>query len=357
MTKLGRNDICWCRSGKKYKKCHLTNDQEKASQPKTAGQVFKELYNHYQAKTCMHPEDIHDRIIAAHTIQRNGSLSHIKNHSNKVLTFSPFSQDHGEKLQPIEVGCKKASTFYGFCEKHDKIFAPLENTIFTCSEEQCFLAGYRAICHELYNKERALNFYQSTKLHSDYYQHDAIYGLEIGIKDLKKVKRMYDQALSTKRYHDFEFSVIILNGRQDIVSTGYINTCTDLFGNKLYELTDNKVSIAEGCAVSLINVKFENTDKVSLILSWPKEYKTSSLFAESILRYDTNKLPNAIMQLIFTQIENTFFSEEWWTRLDDKNRTIITRLSNDMPNDFYIDNNIEIPLTWTFDKIFTSIKT
>lgn len=25
---LGRNDICWCGSGKKYKKCHYASDQK-----------------------------------------------------------------------------------------------------------------------------------------------------------------------------------------------------------------------------------------------------------------------------------------------------------------------------------------
>ncbi|MDA8078110.1 MAG: SEC-C metal-binding domain-containing protein [Nitrospiraceae bacterium] len=26
---LGRNDACWCGSGKKYKKCHLHKDEDK----------------------------------------------------------------------------------------------------------------------------------------------------------------------------------------------------------------------------------------------------------------------------------------------------------------------------------------
>ena len=26
--KLGRNDMCWCRSGKKYKTCHLALDDK-----------------------------------------------------------------------------------------------------------------------------------------------------------------------------------------------------------------------------------------------------------------------------------------------------------------------------------------
>ncbi len=28
--KLGRNESCWCGSGKKYKKCHLPEEEKKA---------------------------------------------------------------------------------------------------------------------------------------------------------------------------------------------------------------------------------------------------------------------------------------------------------------------------------------
>jgi uncharacterized protein YecA (UPF0149 family) len=31
IPKLGRNDICWCGSGKKYKHCHLEADKKKYS--------------------------------------------------------------------------------------------------------------------------------------------------------------------------------------------------------------------------------------------------------------------------------------------------------------------------------------
>lgn len=30
-VKLGRNESCWCGSGKKYKKCHLEEDEGKLS--------------------------------------------------------------------------------------------------------------------------------------------------------------------------------------------------------------------------------------------------------------------------------------------------------------------------------------
>lgn len=29
VPKLGRNDVCWCGSGRKYKKCHLPEDEKK----------------------------------------------------------------------------------------------------------------------------------------------------------------------------------------------------------------------------------------------------------------------------------------------------------------------------------------
>ncbi len=31
IPKLGRNDLCWCGSGKKYKRCHMDSDMAKRS--------------------------------------------------------------------------------------------------------------------------------------------------------------------------------------------------------------------------------------------------------------------------------------------------------------------------------------
>jgi hypothetical protein len=36
---LNRNDDCWCGSGKKYKKCHLTSDAANQREAKIAAQV------------------------------------------------------------------------------------------------------------------------------------------------------------------------------------------------------------------------------------------------------------------------------------------------------------------------------
>ncbi len=36
---LGRNDVCWCGSGKKYKKCHLKSDEFKRVEKSYSAQV------------------------------------------------------------------------------------------------------------------------------------------------------------------------------------------------------------------------------------------------------------------------------------------------------------------------------
>lgn len=38
-TEVGRNDFCWCGSGKKYKKCHLKSDELKRVEARYAAQL------------------------------------------------------------------------------------------------------------------------------------------------------------------------------------------------------------------------------------------------------------------------------------------------------------------------------
>jgi hypothetical protein len=38
-VELGRNDACWCGSGKKYKKCHLKSDELKRVETSYSSQV------------------------------------------------------------------------------------------------------------------------------------------------------------------------------------------------------------------------------------------------------------------------------------------------------------------------------
>ena len=142
-SKLGRNDPCWCGSGKKFKKCHLDKEREKPLPlPAAAGVVRKA----FQQRMCLHPEasaDACGKVISAHTIQRQGALSRLVDATGHCLTFYPAFAQKGQ--EPQRRGWREASTFTGFCDQHDgKTFAPIETQSFRGTEEQCFLLAYRA---------------------------------------------------------------------------------------------------------------------------------------------------------------------------------------------------------------------
>src|SRR5712692_6338655 len=83
----GRNEPCWCGSGKKYKKCNRNREFEKRL-PLTAAR--SEMRLAWRHKQCLHPQagpGICDKIVSAHTIQRSGVLQRIVDSTNHVCTF------------------------------------------------------------------------------------------------------------------------------------------------------------------------------------------------------------------------------------------------------------------------------
>jgi len=87
--RLGRNDLCWCGSGKKYKRCHLDRESEERLQfPVIQDTIRKST----KQKVCFHPEASPascSTVISAHTIQRSRVLGKVIGRDKHVLTFHP----------------------------------------------------------------------------------------------------------------------------------------------------------------------------------------------------------------------------------------------------------------------------
>lgn len=63
----------------------------------------------------------------------------------------------GGRVFPRLIGIREASTFSGFCDRHDaELFKPLEHTGFEATAEQLALLGFRALCRDLMAKRSAL---------------------------------------------------------------------------------------------------------------------------------------------------------------------------------------------------------
>jgi hypothetical protein len=336
MEKIGRNDPCWCGSDKKYKKCHLNRGTE-PSLP--FGAIASRTMAVAKLEHCLHPQaarGICDKVISAHTIQRSRVLDRIVDPANHVQTF--FSQHtdfsaEGPKL--LRVGWREASTFTGFCSKHDSAtFRPLETREFDGSSEHCFLIGYRALCHEIHQKSRMLKSHPTFLSLVDRglpigAQHEMQRmgsaqeaGFRKGLEDFGRLKATMDQQLLQSDYSGWRRTVITFKGPLSIASTGAVSPNRDLEGNELQVLHDPDALTEE-----LLFGIAATPDGGAAIFLCRADEKTPQAFVECLLRQDERRICSLIVQFAFAYVENTFFSKAWWDSLSNTEHQHLTSLA------------------------------
>ncbi|PAF31092.1 hypothetical protein [Paenibacillus sp. 7516] len=122
-----------------------------------------------------------------------------------AVDFSKTYLDNG-KFKLHEVGKGKASTFTGFCNKHDsKIFRPIESYVYKISDtEQNFLFAYRAFALGYYERYSAYKL-MNAKLEED----QSLFNTELGervrlynrhLKYINSLKMIMNTNLDNERF-------------------------------------------------------------------------------------------------------------------------------------------------------------
>ena len=143
-----------------------------------------------------------------------------------------------------------------------------------------------------------------------------------GLGDLLMVKRIYDQALRSDYYADFESAVITFFGVPTIASTGCVHVDFDLHGHRLQDL-ERDPSPMHGINFGVI----KTTNGCAFVATWPKQYKSCALFIESLLNRNPSEVPSLLIKFYFAYVENTYFSEKWWNELPPENTQHLTQLA------------------------------
>jgi hypothetical protein len=335
-VKLGRNAPCWCGSGRKYKKCHLNREFEK---PVPFEAIAEAMQSAAAQKWCLHPlagPGVCDKVISAHTIQRSRILRQITDSSNHVRTFHPINPDFSTgTLQLRRIGWREASTFTGFCAKHDSFaFRPLEEAAFVGSPEQCFLVGYRALCHEIHQKsgilkaeatvrslvDRGLPVESQKALQEMWTGHEE--AVRSGLADFQKLKTVMDRQLLSKDYSKWRRAILSFRGDLCVASTGAVSPNRDWDGKPLQVLHDLESNIQQ-LPFGIV----ATADGGAAVFVWQAEDTAPQQFIESLLKRDNRRLPSLIVQFIFAYIENTYFSDCWWESLSGVDREHIESLA------------------------------
>ncbi len=159
---IGKNNQCYCGSTNKYKRCCRNSDNSTVpllNSNELSHKLEQKLRATHNQESCYHPDAPYgcgDRIVRAHSISKSMHLRPIS-HLGEVTQISLGKRYDKNKtsngLVIKNIGLRVASTFNGFCNKHDKdLFAPLEDKPFIPTSEQIALLHYRTLARELHSK-------------------------------------------------------------------------------------------------------------------------------------------------------------------------------------------------------------
>ncbi len=320
---MGRNDPCWCRSGRKWKHCHRDRDKQHR---RNINELLNAIGQEQARGYCVHPDagegTCSGGATDAHTIQKEGGLRAIaeKGHVISIKKGAlGIGRNDGEIIL-VPDGIGNASTFPGFCNTHDAMFSPAEQKIVPLSREAAFLLSYRAIAYEKFLKESALRSNELHRQEADKGQpfaeqvriQEALYAakylMELGLRDLTQSKDAFDAAYRAS-YTGFNFLVVEFSAVVPVVSCGAFFPDFDLFGQPLQSLA--AATLLDPIAVNLTVLN----DRSVLFLGWIGSGGPPEKFATSYARLPQAEKANAAVRLAIEYSENTYSRPSWWTGL------------------------------------------
>ena len=333
--KIGPNTPCPCSSGHQFKDCCGGPNPPERLPPHAYIKQTRDAFHH---EKCFHPESGIGQctnVIKAHTVQRKTTLESLVNNQQKLLTFQGTPQElRGPYIVPREVGWRVASTFNGFCGKHDTMFQPVEVRDFQLTKSNCFLLMFRSLCFELYQKEGFVQAYPVIaplvykRFQPEVWEiasqsrHLCNQGAKYGLGDLQELKSHADTAFLAGEFSDWHFQVLDFEGEACIAATGGMTPNFTVQGQPLLGTPSYSVK----SQVLLVAV-VKGIKGPRVVFGWHAESTAAAQYVKSVLKISTNLLPSAVAQIIFAHIENTFFSHNWWQSMTEMRRLRISHLA------------------------------
>lgn len=288
-----------------------------------------------------------DKIIDAHSIQENGELSLIAQ-DGKVFHFIQNLQTGTKEKQEIEI--TKASTFKGFCHKHDQIFEPIDQNKNISEDEKYFLYSLRSFAHSYFNikafKNYFLGFASETSSNLNPLL-DSIKGIanSIGYKlpselteiELPKISKEQLEVLDLERFEEHRKLLIEYVNQNNYSQLDYMVyetnhlcpiTCASWmvlhisFGNG-FQIIHKEGKPYFGFPI-IISVLPES-DKTKVVLARFKNDTCSDFIFNQLNNTPSNKekFETELSKLIIENVENFYLSPTFWDKLSEQEKEII----------------------------------
>src|ERR1700730_15764365 len=284
----------------------------------------------FARKYCLHreaPSTCSNKIISAHSVQRAILEKHIAENGHVLqIKITAHVDPVGLLAKPEKIGLNKATTFSGFCSKHDaELFQPLESAAFDFEPKQMALLAYRAVCRELYTKDAeiaaadVLRNYASVNpdirgFAEKEYRHQVMRLARINARtNLADAKDRHAAMLSDQnllRYYALKFEDCPV----------YLNSVTflpewDFVGTRLQDLSfidEYKPICFSAWAAG---------DCSAAVFSWHASADDVCVpFVNSLRRCKKDRLANRILSMAFEVSDNVVFRRDWWESILERDR-------------------------------------
>ena len=280
-------------------------------------------------KLCLHPEAplaCGGGLVHAHTIRKSGDLAKIAREGHVCVPANSV----GDLMKPNRpamklMGIAKATTFNGFCNKHDTgVFFPIEGMPLKICQEHAFLLAYRSLCRELYAKldlvssmpvHREIN--EAKRVPSQTYDREFLNligeAAAIGLADLQEHKRMYDSVLTSKDYNQMNYFCIVFDKIPSVMCSGGFIPEIDFEGNALYQISDwfDLSKRMDYCSASCLALD----DGGAMMFCWLGYSMPCERLIRSLRKSNWDRCPDRIINFIFEFFENIAVAPDWWDAL------------------------------------------
>ena len=308
---------------------------------------FRKLKNECRHKECFFTgDDCSSRIIKAHSIQHKRILSKLA--VNGYVTMIDFNDT--AQFDMKKVGKRTATTFSGFCGKHDgNIFGPIETSDYCIRDkEQEFLFAYRALAKEHSAKKTCFNFadtfikmYESKNFEGikeyfpdfqsitdprliDIYNNYIILrkGYSFAIEKYESYREAMNKNIQKGKFHSINTFVLEFPTETLIAVSSLINITHDVRGKQICDLADNKSYFAP-----LFLTIFPQEGKTYVLLSCYKNHKGFYDFIDKqIVKSTISEQKTIISNMIAMYCENMAISPNLWDHLGEGVRKSYERI-------------------------------
>ena len=286
---------------------------------------YNSLRNSTIHKRCLHEDEFCDKSVSkAHSVQENGILSKLSRNS-EVLCID-FSSLPCNDLQLIGKG--KASTFTGFCNHHDSLFIPIEESSFSPrNRKQEYLYAYRAFALGYYERYSTYQFFKAQLSQPDLsaskrtdleWRCDSY---EKYLKIIEKFRIVMNINLDKERFNKINTIVLSWPGEYGIAVTSMIAIYKDLNGRTIMDSLENH-------SPTFFTVFPQGGYTYILLGYFTKDKGKFEELTKQIASLTIEQQKVMVSNMIACKTENFFISPDWWEGLDEKIRRRFLELFN-----------------------------